>query len=62
MRFAIDNKVCKLASALQGPQATPRDGIRRDYEPGLARAQLKNVVAEEARAAAATGTRRRSGR
>ncbi|UPK24211.1 caspase family protein [Bradyrhizobium sp. 195] len=63
-----------------GPQASPQDAIRRDYElalqagnrdaweaflqaypdgfyAGLARAQLKNVAAEEARAAAAEKAR-----
>ncbi|WP_027550585.1 caspase family protein [Bradyrhizobium sp. Cp5.3] len=63
-----------------GPQASPQDSIRRDYElalqagnrdaweaflqaypdgfyAGLARAQLKNVAAEEARAAAAEKAR-----
>lgn len=63
-----------------GPQASPQDAIRRDYElalqagnrdaweaflqaypdgfyAGLARAQLKNVAAEEARAAAAAKAR-----
>ncbi|MBR0828186.1 caspase family protein [Bradyrhizobium manausense] len=63
-----------------GPQASPQDGIRRDYElalqagnrdaweaflqaypdgfyAGLARAQLKNVAAEEARAGAAEKAR-----
>lgn len=68
----------KLVAA--GPQASPQDAIRRDYElalqagnrdaweaflqaypdgfyAGLARAQLKNVAAEEARAAAAEKAR-----
>ncbi|RZM99752.1 caspase (peptidase) [Bradyrhizobium genosp. SA-3] len=63
-----------------GPQASPQDSVRRDYElalqagnrdaweaflqaypdgfyAGLARAQLKNVAAEEARAAAADKAR-----
>ncbi|EHR01877.1 caspase family protein [Bradyrhizobium sp. WSM471] len=67
-------------AAAPGPQASPQDGVRRDYElalqagnrdaweaflqaypdgfyAGLARAQLKNVAAEEARAAAATKAR-----
>lgn len=67
-------------AAASGPQASPQDGVRRDYElalqagnrdaweaflkafpdgfyADLARAQLKNVAAEEARAAAAAKAR-----